>query len=146
MVEWAERFDARVLLHEADREWIMRPSPRIELWSGERLEVSDTVTLIRIGGHFPGAAACLWRAGADGAGALFSGDIPQVVADRDWVSFMRSYPNLIPLPAREVRRIRGVLNELRFDRVYGGWWDRVMAEGAHEKVLRSADRYLRAIS
>src|SRR5205807_10379320 len=24
MVEWADRFDARVLLHEADREWIMR--------------------------------------------------------------------------------------------------------------------------
>jgi hypothetical protein len=69
-----------------------------------------------------------------------------VVQDRDWVSFMWSYPNLIPLPAREVRRIGGVLTELRFDRVYGGWWEKVIADGAHEKVLRSADRYLRAIS
>jgi hypothetical protein len=34
---------------------------------------------------------------------------------------------------------------LVFDRVYGGWWGRVMADGAHAKVLRSADRYLRAI-
>jgi hypothetical protein len=33
MVDWAERFDARVLLHEDDREWVMRPSPRIEYWS-----------------------------------------------------------------------------------------------------------------
>jgi hypothetical protein len=38
---------------------------------------------------------------ADGAGALFSGDIIQVVPDRRWVSFMYSYPNLIPLSAAE---------------------------------------------
>jgi hypothetical protein len=146
MVDWAERFDARVLLHEDDREWIMRPSPRIELWSGERLPLSDALELIRVGGHFPGATACLWHAGAGGAGALLSGDLPQVVPDRDWVSFMWSYPNLIPLPAREIVRIRGVLEGLRFDRVYGGWWERVIDSGAHAKVLRSADRYLRAIS
>ncbi len=146
MVQWAEHFDARVLLHESDRAWIMRPSPRIELWSGERLKLSDGLTLVRVGGHFPGATACLWHRGAGGAGALLSGDIPQVVPDRDWVSFMWSYPNLIPLPAQEVRRIRGVLAELSFDRVYGGWWERVIREGAHEKVLRSADRYIRALS
>jgi glyoxylase-like metal-dependent hydrolase (beta-lactamase superfamily II) len=145
MVEWAERFDARVLLHADDREWIMRPSPRIELWSGERLEVGGGLMLVRVGGHFPGGTVCLWEGGADGRGALLSGDIAMVVPDRDWVSFMWSYPNLIPLPAREIRRIRAVLEGLRFDRVYGGWWDRVMAEDAHAKVLRSADRYLRAL-
>ncbi len=145
MVEWAERLDARVLLHEDDREWVMRPSSRIELWSGERFSVSDGLTLIRVGGHFPGGTVCLWAAGAGGRGALLSADIVTVVPDRDWVSFMWSYPNLIPLAAREIRRIRSVIEGLRFDRVYGGWWDRVMAEGAHEKVLRSADRYLRAI-
>jgi hypothetical protein len=146
MVEWAERFDARVLLHADDRDWVMRPSPRISFWEGERCEVSEALTLVRIGGHFPGATACLWHRGAGGAGALLSGDIPQVVQDRDWVSFMYSYPNLIPLPAREVERIRGVLSELRFDRVYGGWWERVVETDAHAKVLRSADRYLRALS
>jgi hypothetical protein len=146
MVEWAERLDARVLLHEDDREWIMRPSPRIELWSGDRFRVSERLTLINVGGHFPGGTVCLWSAGADGRGALLSGDIVTVVPDRDWVSFMWSYPNLIPLPAREIQRIRGVMEGLRFDRVYGGWWGRVMAHGAHEKVLRSADRYLRALS
>jgi glyoxylase-like metal-dependent hydrolase (beta-lactamase superfamily II) len=145
MVEWAERLDARVLLHESDREWIMRPSSRIELWSGERLEVSDGLALVRVGGHFPGGTVCLWEGGAGGRGALLSGDIVMVVPDRDWVSFMWSYPNLIPLPARQIERIRGVIQGLRFDRVYGGWWDRVMAEGAHAKVLRSAGRYLRAL-
>ena len=51
MVEWADRFDARILLHEADREWVMRPRERIEHWSGERAQASDEVELIRLGGH-----------------------------------------------------------------------------------------------
>ncbi|MEX0850700.1 MAG: hypothetical protein WD015_04275 [Gaiellaceae bacterium] len=144
MVEWAERFDARVLLHEADSEWVVRPSDRIELWSGERRRVSDELELVRLGGHFEGATVCLWSAGASGRGALLVGDIVQVVSDRDWVSFMYSYPNLIPLPAPEIKRIRDILERVKFDRVYGAWWDRVVAEDAKAKVLRSADRYVAA--
>jgi len=139
MVEWADRFDARILLHEADREWVMRPSPRIEHWSGERTQAADGVELIRLGGHFPGATVALWN------GAMLSGDTVHVVPDRDWASFMWSYPNLIPLPAREIERMRGILETLEFDRVYGAWWERVMLGDAKAKVLRSADRYLRAI-
>ena len=146
MVDWAERFDARVLLHEADREWIMRRSSRIELWRGERRAISDDVELIRLGGHFAGGTVCLWRSGAGGRGALLSGDIVQVVADRDWMSFMWSYPNLIPLPAREVLRIRALLDGLAFDRVYGAWWHTVVPSDGRAKALRSADRYVAALS
>jgi hypothetical protein len=88
---------------------------------------------------------CVWQDGADGRGALLSADIATVVADRDWVSFMWSYPNLIPLPAAEVTRIRAVLGGLRFDRLYGAWWERVVRDDARSKVLRSADRYLAAL-
>ena len=95
MIEWADRFDARILLHEADRDWVMRKSDRIELWSGERPRVEELE--LSAGGHYEGGTVCL-GAGSDGRGALLSGDIVQVVADRDWVSFMYSYPNLIPLP------------------------------------------------
>jgi len=146
MVEWAERFDARILLHEGDREWVMRPSDRIEFWSGERRRYSDDLELVRLGGHFEGGTVCLWRRGAGGRGALLSGDIVQVVADRDWVSFMYSYPNLIPLPAAEIEHIQATIETLEFDRVYGAWWDRVIAEDAKQKVLRSADRYVAALS
>ena len=145
MVEWAERLDARVLLHEADRRWVMRPSPRIEFWSGERIDVGAGLELLRLGGHFEGGTVCLWRDGAGGRGALLSGDIVQVVADRAWVSFMRSYPNLIPLAAAEVIRIRDILATLEFDRVYGAWWGAVVPDDARAKVLRSADRYVRAV-
>lgn len=139
MVDWAERFDARILLHEADRAHVMRPSPRIEHWAGERCAASETVELVRLGGHFAGGTVALWN------GALLAGDIVQVVADRDWVSFMWSYPNLVPLPAAEVERIRDVLAGLEFDRIHGAWWDTLVAREGKAKALASADRYLAAL-
>src|SRR5919112_4184483 len=50
MVEWAHRFGCPVLLHEADREWIMRPDDAIELWTGDTRELGDGLTLVRCGG------------------------------------------------------------------------------------------------
>jgi hypothetical protein len=146
MVDWAERFDVPILLHADDAEHVMRPSPRVEHWTGERHELHGGLELIRLGGHFAGGTVCLWPGGADGRGALLSGDIVQVVADRDWASFMWSFPNFIPLPAREVERIRGVVETLEFDRVYGAFPGAVMRADGKAKVLRSADRYLAALS
>lgn len=84
-------------------------------------------------------------AGADGKGVLLTGDTIQVVSDRHFVSFMYSYPNLIPLPAREVRRIVATVAPYAYDRIYGAWWDRVVRGGAKTAVSRSADRYIQAL-
>jgi hypothetical protein len=86
-----------------------------------------------------------WPEGAGGEGAILSGDTLQVVQDRRWVSFMRSYPNLIPLPVSTVRRIVAAVEPYPFDRVYGGWWGKVVATDAKAAVRRSAERYIRAI-
>ena len=40
-----------------------------------------------------------------------------VVPDTRWVSFMYSYPNLIPLPTHEVRRIAATTAPFAFDRI-----------------------------
>ena len=95
-VDFADAFDARVLIPRADQQWIQRPSPRIELFDDDAEPVPG-VTVARIGGHFDGAAVLHWPAGSGGRGALLTGDTITVVQDRDWVSFMWSYPNLIPL-------------------------------------------------
>ena len=146
MVEWADRFDIPIYLHEADQQWVMRPSKRITFWSGETHPFSDSMTLLRLGGHFPGGTVLHWQQGAGGRGALLSGDIIQVVADRQWVSFMYSYPNLIPLPATEVLRIRETIEPYQFERLYGAWFERVVMYDAHAAVLRSAERYIRALN
>jgi glyoxylase-like metal-dependent hydrolase (beta-lactamase superfamily II) len=145
MVEWADRFDIPIYLHEADRQWVMRPSQRITFWTGETHLLSNDLTLLRLGGHFPGGTVLYWPQGAGGEGALLSGDIIQVVADRRWVSFMYSYPNLIPLSAERVLRIRETIEPFKFERLYGAWFERVVMEDARDAVLRSADRYIRAL-
>jgi hypothetical protein len=145
MVDWATRFDARLLLHEADRQWVMRPGERITFWSGETLQLMRDITLLRLGGHFAGSTVLHWASGADGKGALLTGDTIQVVADRNWVSFMYSYPNLIPLPASEINRIRNAVLPYNFDRIYGAWFETIVASDAKNAVLRSADRYMQAL-
>ncbi|MCC9075438.1 MBL fold metallo-hydrolase [Litorilinea aerophila] len=145
MVEWGRAFQAPIYLHESDRRWVMRPDPAIHFWQGETLSLWDGVTLIRCGGHFAGSTVLHWRDGAEGQGVLLTGDTLQVVSDRRYVSFMRSYPNLIPLSAAAVRRIVDALAPYSFERIYGGWWDRVVAGDAQAAVARSAARYLQAL-
>jgi hypothetical protein len=143
MVEWSRALGS-VPIHvpQADLEWVQRPDDAIRPWAGT-LEVLPGVTLIQCGGHFAGSAALHWAAGAGGRGALLVGDTMTVVPDVRFVSFMRSYPNHIPLPAGDVRGIVEAVRPFAFDRVYGGWWDRVMPSGGIEAVERSAERYLR---
>ncbi len=145
MIEWSRAFLAPIYLHAADRQWVMRPDEAVEFWSGETKSLWNGMTLIRGGGHFEGGTVLHWPAGAGGKGALLSGDILQVVSDRRYVSFMYSYPNLIPLPQHEVRRIVAAVAPFAYDRIYGAWWDRVVQEEAKTAVSRSADRYIRAI-
>jgi hypothetical protein len=142
MVEWAHRFDCPVLINELDRDWVQRPDAAIELWSGDARELWDDLTLLRLGGHFAGGQVLHWPAG----NALLSGDIVQVLPGSRRVSFMYSYPMLIPLPAREVERIASALETWEFDRIYGAWWGRVVPEDGEDVVRRSAARYLRALA
>lgn len=76
------------------------------------------------------------------AGVLLTGDTIQFVPDKGWVSFMYSYPNLIPLPASQVERIQQTVKPWTFDRMYAGWYGKKVSEDAHAAVQRSADRYI----
>ncbi|MEO5575141.1 MAG: MBL fold metallo-hydrolase [Gaiellaceae bacterium] len=142
MVEWSRALGGvPILLHEADREWIMRPDPAIELWSGDVKELWGGLTLLRLGGHYPGGTV-LHDATRR---TLLSGDIVQVIPDRRFVSFMWSYPNLIPLPAAEIERIAAALEPWEFERILGAWWERLVPHEGNEVVRRSAARYMRAL-
>jgi hypothetical protein len=145
MIEWAHAFDAPIHLHEADREWVARPDDAVEFWRGDTHEIGDGVTLINAGVHFAGGQVLHWRDGAAGRGALFSGDIVQVVQDRRWVSFMYSYPNFIPERPATVRRALSLLAPYSFDQVFGAWWQRVVPTDGAAAVRRSAERYLRFV-
>ncbi|MFC7340426.1 MBL fold metallo-hydrolase [Saccharopolyspora griseoalba] len=140
MVEWAHAFDVPVHLHADDRQWVGRPDSSIEFWEGATKELAPGLTLINLGVHFAGGTVLH---DATGEGALYSGDIVQVIPDRTHVAFMYSYPNLIPERPSVVRRAAEMLEPYQFDALYGAWWGTVIPTGAHEIVQRSARRYLR---
>jgi len=145
-IAWSASFgDCPVFIHASDREWVQYPGPAVRLWEGVSREILPGITLLNPGGHFEGAAVLHWAEGADGRGVLLSGDTATVVMDRRYLSFMYSYPNLIPLPASAIHRILDTLRPYRFERVYGGWNGRVVAVEGSDSVERSAARYLRWI-
>lgn len=146
VADWSEAFGGvPVYLHGDDRDFVTRPHPAIVPWTGDRLAISDDVVLLRTGGHFAGATVLHWRAGAGGKGALFTGDIAMVAMDRRHVSFMYSYPNYIPLGAAAVRGIADAVAPLAFERIYGAWWQKNIADDAKAAFERSVARYLAVI-
>src|SRR5699024_9586611 len=148
MVDWSRDFgNIPIYLHKNDQEWVMRASEDIHFWDKPSLKLSNEVTLINLGGHFEGGTVLHWSAGADGRGALLTSDILQVVADRKNISFMYSYPNLIPLPAQKVAQMNRQVQKLNFDRIYGAWWDRsTIKSNAKQAVDYSAKRYIESVS
>lgn len=149
MIEWSRAFgNAPIYLHASTQSWVMRPDEVIHFWEGDLFEVLPGLTLIRCGGHFQGSCVLHWDKGADGKGVLFSSDTIQPVEDRRWISFMYSYPNLIPLSVKKVRQILAAVEPFQFDRIYGGRFygardDFIIPENAKLIVQRSAERYIK---
>ena len=146
MIEWSRAFDAPVYIHADERQWVVRPDPMVKFWDGETLPLHDDLTLIRCGGHFSGAQVLHWPAGAAGKGVLLTGDIINVVSDRRYVSFMYSFPNLIPLSAAAVRGVVSAVEPFAYDRIYSAWFGTTLRENAKAGVHFSAERYIKAIA
>jgi glyoxylase-like metal-dependent hydrolase (beta-lactamase superfamily II) len=144
-VEWSRRLSAAtgravpVLVSEADAEWVACPDDVIETWSGER-EILPGVTLSQPGGHFPGSAVVHWAGGADGRGVLLSGDTIFANPDRVTASFMRSYPNRLPLSGAVALRIAEHVARRPFERLYNNFRGVIPAD-ATAVVRRSAERH-----
>jgi hypothetical protein len=58
---------------------------------------------------------------------------------------MRSYPNFIPLSAKQVAAIAAALEPFAFDVIYGHFFDRVIREGGKRILQASVKRYTEAI-
>jgi hypothetical protein len=146
MVEWSRAFgNATIHLHSADRDWVMRSDPAIKFWDGETFQLMPDITLVRGGGHFHGGTMLHFAKGAAGRGLVCSGDIATVTQDRKFLTFMRGYPNFIPLSARGARAVAGSLKPFQFDAMYGHYFDRVITSGAKKVLQTSVDRYVAAV-
>lgn len=141
-VEWSRALGGvPVLVAEADMTWLARKDSAIQPWSGT-FEPLPGLTLIQLGGHFKGSSVAHWQDGADGHGVLLAGDTISANPDRTSVSFMRSYPNHIPLSAAVVERIDRQVGQLTFNRLYSNF-ENVIEDDARSVVHRSAERHIR---
>lgn len=147
MVEWSRALgDAPVHLHAADSQWVANHDRALVFWDGDTRRIAPGVTLIRCGGHFPGATVLHWADGADGLGAILSGDVIMVGQDRRTAGFMYSYPNYIPLSAGTVRAIGEAVEPFEFEQVYGAWFGQNILEAGKQAVRYSVRRHLLAVS
>jgi glyoxylase-like metal-dependent hydrolase (beta-lactamase superfamily II) len=147
MVEWSRALGGvPIHLHAADRQWVMRADPAVQFWEGDSKSIGSGLTLVRLGGHFDGGTVLHWADWSEGRGVLLSGDILQVVPSGH-VSFMWSYPNLIPLSAAKVQRMAEIMEPYSFDAVYGAFSGRGQIDANGKQVVAaSVARYIARIS
>ncbi|MFC7022142.1 hydrolase [Promicromonospora thailandica] len=139
-VEWSRRLGGvPILVAQDDADWLARTDPAVQTWKTD-LQILPGITLTQPGGHFPGSTVAHWAAGAQGRGVLLSGDTIFANPDRTSVSFMRSYPNRIPLSGTVVQRIADHVSRFEFDRLYNNFRG-VIPVDARAIVQRSAERH-----
>jgi len=137
---WSHALEqAPILVCEPLLRWVQRPDSAITGWRG-RHEIAPGLVLHELGGHFVGSSVLHWADGADGRGVLFSSDTIHGNPDGATVTFMRSYPNRIPLSAAVVERLAAGVTDLPFERLYDNF-GRGPKRDAAAAVQRSAARY-----
>ena len=147
MVEWSDALGGvPILLHADDADWVMRPSPHIRFWHGDRLDIADDTTLLHLPGHFPGSSGLLHQDASSGRTRLLVGDSLHVAADRRHVTVMHSVPNYLPVGPATILDLRRRLEGLHFDDLYGFTWGLNIIGDAGAAVAQSLDRYLAAIT
>lgn len=143
MQDWSAAFgDVPIHLHAADRAWVVRPSPAIRFWKGETLELLPGVQLVCLGGHFPGATVLHWTDSHDRNGVLLCGDTLKITPDGERISFMWSYPNLLPLGVTDVSHIGTRLEAISFSRIYGAFPSQQVKADGKKIVQRAVKRYI----
>ncbi|MGM7669658.1 hydrolase [Microbacterium sp. A93] len=133
-----------VYVSEPDVGWLARRPVAVHVWSGSLSPLAGLpgVSASQPGGHFPGSVVVHWP-GRDGAGVLLAGDTVGVARDRRWATFMRSFPNYLPLSGAVAERIAAHLDRYRYERLYDNFSGvlGVPGGGASRVVRRSASRH-----
>ncbi|WP_257668709.1 hypothetical protein [Parapedobacter tibetensis] len=142
MNDWAKVFDCPIYIHQADEQYIMDKSEYIHLWEGEEIPLWDDLKLVNIGGHFEGSSVLLISEPSK-KGVILCGDTMYLSPSKNHFALMYSYPNRMPLPISEIKRIKQRLDTLDFNSVYGFYSYQNVIGTAKEILEASVKRYLR---
>jgi glyoxylase-like metal-dependent hydrolase (beta-lactamase superfamily II) len=138
---WADEFDCPVIIHKYDEEWIFQKGNKITLWSGIEKQLWDGISIINIGGHFPGSSI-LRVPFFSPEGTIFCGDTFQIGTSKKHISVMYSYPNYIPVSLAEIKRIKKQVDQIRFDTVFGAFDNQQILLTGKELLQSSLKKYV----
>lgn len=140
MKTWSKTFDCPVFIHQKDEDYIVDKFEKIQLWKKKKLLLWEDLKLINLGGHFEGGSVLLIQ-NMTSKGCMLCSDILQISLSRKFIAMMYSYPNNIPLPLSEIKRIKNRLEELGFDTLYGAFLHQNLTENVKEILAKSIARY-----
>lgn len=140
MKMWAETFTCKIYIHEKDKEWVVNGGNSVEYWKGDHMKLWNQIRLHNIGGHFDGSSVIEipWMSEK---GTLLIGDTMYLSPSMKHFATMRSYPNRIPLPQNEIKRIEKRFEEISFDTIYGFYSYQNVEKNAEEIVKKSFAKY-----
>jgi hypothetical protein len=141
MNKWAEVFNCLIYIHQSDESWIVNRGPHINLWGGAEKTLWEGIRIINVGGHFPGSCILLVPF-LSPVGTVLCGDTFNLAPNMKFLSVMFSYPNKIPLPVSEIKRIASLMNTLHFDNLHGFWDFQNLYGNAKEIMEYSLARYV----
>lgn len=140
MIDWAQTFDCPIFIHQADEQYIVYKNNQVRLWEGEEMPLWDDLKLVNIGGHFKGSSVLLISE-LSKMGAMLCGDTLYLSPSKKHFAVMYSYPNRIPLPISEIKRIQQRFETLDFDSIYGFFSYQNLVGTAREVLDSSIKRY-----
>jgi hypothetical protein len=141
MNEWAETFNCPIYIHQSDEEFIFTKGSHINLWNGDENELWDSIKIKNIGGHFPGSSILIVPF-LSKEGTILCGDTFYISPSKRHISVMYSYPNLIPVSLSEINRINGIMKNVPFDTIIGGFDNQKISPNAKDILNASFAKYL----
>lgn len=141
MNDWADTFDCPVYIHKNDAGYIQVGGSRIKLWEGEKLELWEGMRIMLIGGHFDGSSI-LHVPFLSPEGSILCGDTLFLSPSKKHFSILRSYPNRIPLPLSEMKRLKDRFDDIPFDVFYGYEKSQNLDRDVKRIFTESMQRYL----
>jgi hypothetical protein len=142
MNDWAYAFNCPIYIHKKDKEYILDKCKNVKLWEGNEIEILDNIAVHNIGGHFDGSSVLVIPEMSK-LGTMLTGDTLYLSPTKKHFAIMYSYPNRIPLPIKEIVRIKKRFDNISFDSIYGFYSYQNLTENAREILNKSLERYLK---
>ncbi|RBR25697.1 uncharacterized protein FIESC28_01660 [Fusarium coffeatum] len=136
-LEWAREFDCPVYLAYDDQEWLNRKDTehRRILFRDETQEILPGVTMIKLGGHFPGSSVLHWNNNISRLNRLHH------TKDHQVFFFHYAFSNFIPLGPTAMHLMWNRLRPWHFTAVYSLFFRTTVREpNVKDLILESMQR------